>query len=818
MLLGLLLGLLAPQGQPELIVRGPEPAVVTVGASCRVEIRLEGTARVGRDPVVQKIAGAMMQLRGGRSVDSTNFVNGRLTRSRYVQWQLVITPTRTGVFTVPPIELSVAGRTLRSQPLKFEAVKEITGNSRSFLEVEPSATKLYVHEPLRFRVDYGIDNRLKPARTRDGLYYIEIIAPWLRDLDGAVPLDVEEKGDLRLYLGGQPQDVFYTENYARGDKRFHRFQFSKAFLPSKVGKFELSAPILKFVYVAKQGVQTFFGPSGTETEELYAYGEPIEIEVLPIPEEGRPTDYFGAVGRFRIAADVDKQAVKVGNSVKLTLTIEGLGNTEFLRVPELDELEGFHVLGKTVQRDAEQVVVTYDITPLSDTVTEVPAIAWNFFDTTPGVEAFAEVATDPIPLEVEPLAEGETLRALPGEERRAVTPGVDDIYDMKPIAAESVPVVPAPVPSRGVAAVWMVAPWLGCSLLVLGLSRRRRLRADVAGQRARGAHKQFKKALADGREPADALVAYLADRLGVAEAAVIGPDLETRLSEAGVDGELASELQRAVESGVAARYGGTGGVDEQAARALVARLEGQDVRRGAGAVTAMLLCCAVLAGALPAQDAARGEEAYRSGDYATAAAAFARAADTPDADGRVLYNLGNSLVRSGRLGEALVAYERARRVMPRDPELLANIRLVKERLELGTGEGEPFLQAVAELRSRFTGRELLALCVLFHALAAVGLVLGRSRGWLRVMGGVFAVPAVLLSLELLWFAPVRADIGIVVTPRAELVAEPQAGLDAVLVLREGVEVEVLSTGPEWTRVRVQGRSGYVPAATVGVVG
>ena len=34
---------------------------------------------------------------------------------------------------------------------------------------------------------------------------------------------------------------------------------------------------------------------------------------------------------------------------------------------------------------------------------------------------------------------------------------------------------------------------------------------------------------------------------------------------------------------------------------------------------------------------------------------------------------------------------------------------------------------------------------------------------------------------------------------------------------EGVEVEVLAEGPSWTQVRVQGRSGFVPAGAVGVV-
>ena len=266
-------------------------------------------------------------------------------------------------------------------------------------------------------------------------------------------------------------------------------------------------------------------------------------------------------------------------------------------------------------------------------------------------------------------------------------------------------------------------------------------------------------------------------------------------------------------------------------RDLVARLESQSVHGaqrviGVPAVPALLLglllapnavAQGVASQGITSEGAVEAEAAYRAGDYAVAAAGFARAAAVPGADRRLHYNLGNSLFRQGQLGEALVAYERARLAMPRDSELLANIRLVKQRLELGTGEGEPFLDAVDALRASFTGSELLLLCVLCNAVAALGLVWLRSHTWLRVVGYVAVVPALLLTLEVVWLGPARPPAGIVVTARAALVAEPRDGLEPVLELREGVAVELLSAGPAWVRVRVSGRSGYVPTDSVGVV-
>ena len=75
-------------------------------------------------------------------------------------------------------------------------------------------------------------------------------------------------------------------------------------------------------------------------------------------------------------------------------------------------------------------MVTYDLTPLSADVAEIPSIEWNYFDTTPGVEAFVEVATSPLPVTIDAIANAETIASLPEAAKAAVTPGVDDIFDL----------------------------------------------------------------------------------------------------------------------------------------------------------------------------------------------------------------------------------------------------------------------------------------------------------------------------------------------------------------------------------------------------
>ncbi|MEE9127387.1 MAG: hypothetical protein V3U11_09615, partial [Planctomycetota bacterium] len=540
-------------------------------------------------------------------------------------------------------------------------------------------------------------------------------------------------------------------------------------------------------------------------------GKPIQIQVVELPAEGQPDPFYDAVGRFRVSTALDKQKVVVGSSVKLFLTIAGAGNLEFLKVPELEDPSGFHTLGRIEKRDQAKVVVTYDLAPQSVSVKGVPAIGWNYFDTTPGVERYVTVKTDPLPLQVEPLEGQATLAPLPNSDDRTVEMGVDDIYDMKSAAGSMPLLMPAP-PSRVAAFLAGLLPWGFLFLTAMFVSHLRRRRADVAGQRARGAGRRFQRALAAGTDPHAALVGYVADRLACEPAAVIGADLGQRLQTAGVDAELSDAVGSQVDAGVAARYTGSDGstLGADSVAGLVQRLEASQIKPLA---TVLGLCILALGTCMPAQTpSAVGETAYRQGDYAGAAAAFAEQA--AGGDRRAAYNLGNSRYRQGRFAEALVAYESARLATPRDPQLLFNIRLTRRKLDLVRAEGEPFLTALAELRDALTPWERLWLCAALNLLAAVLVVLGRR---LRAIGIVVALPALLLLLEVAWLGPARPPKGIITVPRVALRAEPKAELSALMTIRAGAAVVVLQEGPAWTRVRLRDREGYLPRESLQVV-
>ncbi|MCA8942907.1 MAG: BatD family protein, partial [Planctomycetes bacterium] len=525
--LGFLVGLACSWGvhaQETLEVVGPKPALVALGDESVVEFVIENGSGQPGELKVPQVPGLTMRLDGPQESSWARVINGRRTAGRTLRWVLRLRPRRVGHFEIPSFRFDTGSREQVVQKLVLDCEKSVANASRGFLELTAIPDRVYVGEPVQFVFDVGVDARTTPDQTR-GLVHVFVEQPWFESPEGMVSVEGADgvAGGSKVQLGfnNVAAEAAYTPNYVRGALTYHRFTFTRTLMPTRPGTFEIGDSTMKFEF---GGPRSPF--DARRAKSVFVYGEPLTVEVLPLPEEGRPAGFGNAVGRFQLEAAADKHHVRVGDSVKLTLKVVGKGNTEFLEPPALGELDGLHLLGRNDNRGKDSVVVEYDLTPLRDDVTELPSVTWSYFDTTPGGERYITVHTDSIPIVVDPPAEGGGLAALPGDEEASVVVGVDDIYDMKPIeASDPVPLEATPGPGRS--AAWVLLPWAISLAFAAFWRARRRRRADVRGRRAASARRHYRE-LRD-TDPTAALAAYLADRLDWPEAAVIGPDLAERL-------------------------------------------------------------------------------------------------------------------------------------------------------------------------------------------------------------------------------------------------------------------------------------------------
>ena len=116
-----------------------------------------------------------------------------------------------------------------------------------------------------------------------------------------------------------------------------------------------------------------------------------------------------------------------------------------------------------------------------------------------------------------------------------------------------------------------------------------------------------------------------------------------------------------------------------------------------------------------------GNRLYESGDYDGAIEAWADLVDRGAVDPALLYNLGNAYYKIGSVGRAVLYYERAQRLAPRDPDIAENLaltRLIIRDREFLQGEGWA-RRALLWVPRNLSTRELAVLASMFYLLLTV---------------------------------------------------------------------------------------------------
>ncbi len=159
----------------------------------------------------------------------------------------------------------------------------------------------------------------------------------------------------------------------------------------------LAAPRLagSFGRVRRSGFTTFTQVLGTRTLAAPAR----DVEVRPLPPEGRPADFCGLVGPFSLSGSLDAESCAPGDIVNLRWTLRGEGAGDLAEPPSVAPGREFRVYPPRVEaRGAGRLDVSQALVPLSTNAAAVAALTLSVFD--PAAGAYRTLAAGPFPLHV----------------------------------------------------------------------------------------------------------------------------------------------------------------------------------------------------------------------------------------------------------------------------------------------------------------------------------------------------------------------------------------------------------------------------------
>lgn len=365
---------------------------------------------------------------------------------------------------------------------------------------------------------------------------LQVDLPWLLGEVGVSARLASAAEGVRIAVGGEEYRA--VEQVTAVDGRpVRRLTVEAEILVSTPGELTLAAPRVRWAWASRFEEDLFGTRRPVDRRDASTEGSPLLLDVRPLPTDGRPDDFLGAVGRFQVEATLDRDVVEDGETLGLRLRVTGDGDLGAFGAPRLDSLAGFDVVGRLERPEADARVLVYELAPRVVGAVEVPAVAFPYFDPT-GEGAWRVARTAPLPVTVRGTAGQASLDGLP-------------------------PLLPfAPVDSRDRAGripsapLWggLLLPWLLAAVVLLRRGAQRR--GALPEVRIRRAALRLRRSVARGGNPRAALAACAAEVLDVPLAAVIGPDLEQRLCDAGVRPPEARACATLLRALVGASYGG----------------------------------------------------------------------------------------------------------------------------------------------------------------------------------------------------------------------------------------------------------------------
>jgi hypothetical protein len=471
-----------------------EPAQIEVGESARLTIFTSGNGALSVTlPVVSglefRVVGQshQVQIINGRAIESTSTI-------------VRVTPDEAGVFTIPGLTPTSPPMLLRVNPSSGSGSSSGFGNGASpgqtplvpggsnpngihltpdgsaFVHLEMPKHEIYVGESVPVEIQVGM---------RDG---------FVASINGLPKLN---SGDFTLNnLSHQPEHVAKTID----GKSFTVYTWRSLLAAVKPGTYSLTfdTPLTVRIRTRPQRdsmlddllgdpfLQNIFGT--TVPKNITVSSPEAAIKVLPLPTEGRPADFGGAVGTFKISTDISSAKNTAGDPLTLRMHVNGAGNFDRVESSMLggdgrwktyDPKATFNPTDPTGYR-GEKIFEQPLIAAQPGTHT-IPPLNFSYFD--PGARRYETAHSAPLSVTVAPPADAE-----PAPPATAVGASADATHgglrpDHAVTAARVDTLIPPYFQPRFVGLSSVLALLFGAGWVEL--RRRDRNALDIQGQRER---------------------------------------------------------------------------------------------------------------------------------------------------------------------------------------------------------------------------------------------------------------------------------------------------------------------------------------------
>lgn len=324
-----------------------------------------------------------------------------------------------------------------------------------FMTAEVSDRQLYVNQPLTITYRIYIDARF-----------------------GIAGLEKMDEPRYANFWSQQLLEKVQISEVNRNGRPFRCITLKQILLyPQQVGEQQIDPFSCSLVLQLPSNQVDFFGNRSYITSTRTLQTTATKIKVLPLPEEGKPANFSGAVGHFSLSMNFPTRSLNAGETAEGEVVIAGKGNFKLFDMPKLTFPPALEVyapkekehLTNSASGINGDITHTYTIVPQYKGKFPVPALNFSFFN--PDTQQYETLSSENMTIEV---LSGEEYKSAHQEGAQGATSQQAQFQPLKE-ASELLPIhKPIFFASTGFYLCWLLPLCLIPLVLILWYSYQKR--------------------------------------------------------------------------------------------------------------------------------------------------------------------------------------------------------------------------------------------------------------------------------------------------------------------------------------------------------
>ncbi len=496
---------------------------------------------------------------------SQQWLNGKKSFSKTFSYFLA--PNGTGNLQIGQAEITIGGNVYKTIPLAVEVSAAVNNPN------DEAGPQYAVEDEIHLVAEVSNSN---PYLNEAITVVYKLYVSHQTAVNGWNEIDAPKFADFWSQSIDEKQFNVYDGTYNGEPYRYVILRRTLLY-PQKTGELTIEPLALSLNIEVPTQRRDIFGGNITRPEKLTVAANNRKINVKPLPEQGKPADFTGAVGNFDFDVTTTKKDLSATESLDLNITASGNGNLKLFKLPrpklpsalEVYEPEHEENINTSTSGMTGSISDRYTVVPQVKGKYPVPQISFSYFD--PKTDRYRTITSEEIVINVEKGPE--TISSnQENASKQAVVANDQFSYiksegKLQPVSKDTF---------FGSTLFWslMASPLLFIPLVLLSNRKRKAYKADVKGNRLRKADRMARKYLGEAKKNLGEQTSfylslercshnYLKAKLNIQTSDMSKERIESLLEARSVEESTSSEFLTLLESCEFARYTPTNDVTMQ---------------------------------------------------------------------------------------------------------------------------------------------------------------------------------------------------------------------------------------------------------------